>query len=48
MRNIPVKLNIRFENEYGYNGNPVVIQCSSDEYVSSIIKSIEKNQMIFT
>ena len=25
MRNIPVKLNIRFENEYGYIRNPIVI-----------------------
>ena len=38
MRKIPVKLNIRFENEYGYNRNQIVIQCSSDEYVSSIIE----------
>ena len=45
MRNIPVKLNIRFENEYGYHGNLVVIQCSSDEYVSSIIERYrEKSQ----
>ena len=38
MRKIPVKLNIRFEDTGRYNRNPIIIQCSSDEYISSIIE----------
>ena len=47
MRKIPVKLNIRFENKYGYNREPIVIQCSSDELVSSIIERYRKKSEDF-